>query len=194
MLLWAARDHGGNEAGRVDRAGLRHFSVGLCGDISPKYAARKARSFARRLVIFEPMAERGDTGLQLSDIEGMMGSRINGQSDCRAIRPCMRYHLTAAFRRGSNRPRPLSGPRSAPSSRPRGCRSRGNRRSRREAARRNIARPSRDRPHRAPNGRPSIDRERRPAPDRQNPAATDSAAPRTHRTPARGTARRRTCW
>ena len=43
----------------------------------------------RRFVVFEPEAAKADPGGQLSHIEGMIGSRINGQGDQRAIRPGM---------------------------------------------------------------------------------------------------------
>jgi hypothetical protein len=42
------------------------------------------RVLGRRLVVFEPVAEIADAGDQLGDIEIVMDSRINGQSDRRA--------------------------------------------------------------------------------------------------------------
>ena len=48
-----------------------------------------------RLVVFEPVAEIADAGGQLSDIEIMMDSRKNGQSDRRAIWPGVCDHFTA---------------------------------------------------------------------------------------------------
>ena len=43
--------------------------------------------FGRWLAVLEPSAKRADTGLHLSHVEGMIASRVNGQSDSRAICP-----------------------------------------------------------------------------------------------------------
>ena len=45
------------------------------------------RISGRRLFLFEPMTERAGTGLQLREVEGMIGSRVYGHRDRRAIRP-----------------------------------------------------------------------------------------------------------
>src|SRR6516162_10902819 len=53
------------------------------------------RISGRRLVVFDPATERAHTRLQFSDVEGMMDSRVNGQSNCRTIRPCTLRHFAA---------------------------------------------------------------------------------------------------
>src|SRR5215472_17350138 len=53
------------------------------------------RISGRRPVIFDPATERAHTRRQFSVVEGMMDSRVNGQSNRRTIRPCMLHHFAA---------------------------------------------------------------------------------------------------
>jgi len=71
--------------------------AGRCsGEMGGEECARLfCRVLGRRLVVFEPVAEIADAGGQLSDIEIMMDSRKNGQSDRRAIWPGVCDHFTA---------------------------------------------------------------------------------------------------
>src|SRR5438128_12482522 len=75
--------------------------AGRCfGEMSVEACARLFfRVLGRRLVVFEPEAAVAGAGGQESDIEIMMDSRINGQSDRRAGWPGMCDHLTALLRR-----------------------------------------------------------------------------------------------
>src|SRR5437870_1929208 len=75
--------------------------AGRClGKMSGEECARLFfRILGRRLVVFEPVAAKADAGGQLSDIETMMDSGINGQSDRRAIWPGMCDHSTALLHR-----------------------------------------------------------------------------------------------
>src|SRR6516225_292630 len=96
LFLDLDREQPANAAIRRRVAHVRPSSLcgwlaGRCPDeMSGEECARLfCRVFGRRLVVFEPVAEIADAGDQLSDIEIMMDSRINGQSDRRAIRPGM---------------------------------------------------------------------------------------------------------
>ena len=61
----------------------------------------------RRLVVFEPMTESVAPGLQPGNVKGVMGTRLHGQRDRRAVRACFRYHLATSIGRVQSSPSPI---------------------------------------------------------------------------------------
>src|SRR6516225_4306512 len=57
------------------------------------------RIFGSCVIVFDPVAVHLAARLQLHDIEGVVGARINRHRDRRAVRPGMPHHVAAAFSR-----------------------------------------------------------------------------------------------
>jgi hypothetical protein len=90
----------------------------MCGEKSGRLLFRIS---GRRLIVFEPMAEKANTRLELRDVEGMKSPRIDGQSVWRAVRAwaTISRHRSAGV---ESSPRDQKSE-SAPSSWPPGCHS-----------------------------------------------------------------------